>query len=233
MRQAIAKAFPEHGVIGEEFAPLVGAGRYEWILDPIDGTRAFMIGSPMWGTLIALTDHGRPVLGVMNQPFTRERFWAAGGVARMQGPHGPPTAAKNPQLRAARGRGSHDHPSRPVCRLQFERERFAELKGRMLMTRFGGDCYGYCLLAAGIRGSDHRGGPETLRRDGADPHHRKRRRHYYNLGRRARAQRRAHHCRWGCAHAPSGIALFWPAEATLRQGARWGSPLPVLRRRPS
>ena len=149
MRGAIAKAFPEHGIVGEEFEPVVGAGRYEWILDPIDGTRAFMIGSPLWGTLIGLTDRGQPVLGMMNQPFTRERFWAAAHRARMQGPHGRATALKT------RGCGKLEdavltstHPD--LFAGSFERERFAELKSRVLMTRFGGDCYGYCLLAAGF-----------------------------------------------------------------------------------
>ena len=149
MRQAIAKAFPEHGVIGEEFAPQAGAGRFHWILDPIDGTRAFMIGSPMWGTLIALTEHGRPVLGVMNQPFTRERFWAAGGVARMQGPTGRPTRLKT--RTCARLEDAVLTTTHPDLFADLrDRARFAELKGRVLMTRFGGDCYGYCLLAAGF-----------------------------------------------------------------------------------
>jgi len=149
MRQAIAKAFPEHGVIGEEFEPHAGAGRFHWILDPIDGTRAFLIGSPMWGTLIALTDHGRPVLGVMNQPFTRERFWAAGGVARMQGPTGRPMRLRTRACtRLEDAILTTTHPDLFVA--QRERVRFGELKGRVLMTRFGGDCYGYCLLAAGF-----------------------------------------------------------------------------------
>jgi histidinol phosphatase-like enzyme (inositol monophosphatase family) len=149
MRQAIAKAFPEHGVIGEEFAPQAGAGRFHWILDPIDGTRAFMIGSPMWGTLIALTEHGRPVLGVMNQPFTRERFWAAGGVARMQGPTGRPTRLKT--RTCARLEDAVLTTTHPDLFADLrDRARFTELKGRVLMTRFGGDCYGYCLLAAGF-----------------------------------------------------------------------------------
>jgi myo-inositol-1(or 4)-monophosphatase len=149
MRQAIAKSFPNHGVIGEEFAPAAGAGRFHWILDPIDGTRAFMIGSPMWGTLIALTDRGRPILGVMNQPFTRERFWAAGGVARMRGPAGRPIRLKTRACaRLEDAVLTTTHPD--LFAEHGERARFAELKDRALMTRFGGDCYGYCLLAAGF-----------------------------------------------------------------------------------
>jgi histidinol phosphatase-like enzyme (inositol monophosphatase family) len=149
MRKAIARAFPEHGIFGEEFEPVSGTGRYEWILDPIDGTRAFMMGSPLWGTLIGLTDGGRPVLGVMNQPFTGERFWAAAGGARMRGPD-----ARSRRLRTRASAKLEEavltstHPDLFVG--SFERERFAALKSRVLMTRFGGDCYGYCLLAAGF-----------------------------------------------------------------------------------
>jgi histidinol phosphatase-like enzyme (inositol monophosphatase family) len=149
MRKAIAQAFPEHSIVGEEFEPLIGAGRYEWILDPIDGTRAFMIGSPLWGTLIGLTDCGRPVLGVMNQPFTRERFWAAAGAARMRGPGGRSTPIRTRAcVKLEDAILTTTHPD--LLAAPFERERFAELKRRVLRTRFGGDCYGYCLLAAGF-----------------------------------------------------------------------------------
>jgi histidinol phosphatase-like enzyme (inositol monophosphatase family) len=149
MRRAIAKQFPDHGVVGEEFAAVSGAGRYHWILDPIDGTRAFMIGSPLWGTLIALTDRGRPLLGLMNQPFTRERFWAFGGVARMHGPGGRPKRLKTrPCARLEDAVLTTTHPD--LFATPVERARFGEIKGRALLTRFGGDCYGYCLLAAGF-----------------------------------------------------------------------------------
>ena len=60
---------------------VAGAGHLNWIIDPIDGTRAFITGMPLWGTLIGLLDAGEPVLGLMNQPFTGERFWGAGGKA--------------------------------------------------------------------------------------------------------------------------------------------------------
>ena len=82
IRKAIAGRYPEHGIVGEEFAQLAGAGRFNWVIDPIDGTRAFITGTPLWGTLIGLLDGDKPVLGLMNQPFTGERFWGAGGKAR-------------------------------------------------------------------------------------------------------------------------------------------------------
>src|SRR5262245_22805468 len=73
MRAAIAKQFPDHGIVGEEFAPRAGAGAHQWVLDPIDGTRAFIMGSPLWGTLIGLLEDGVPMLGLMDQPYIRER----------------------------------------------------------------------------------------------------------------------------------------------------------------
>ena len=149
MRRAIAQHFPDHGVIGEEFAAAPGAGRYHWVLDPIDGTRAFMIGSPLWGTLIALTDRGRPVLGLMNQPFTQERFWAFERAARRQGSDGRPKLLRTRACaRLEDAVLTSTHPD--LFATPLERARFGELKARALMTRFGGDCYGYCLLAAGF-----------------------------------------------------------------------------------
>src|SRR5262249_29739078 len=76
MRAHIAAHFPDHGVIGEEFGVVGAAARYRWVIDPIDGTRSFITGSPLWGTLIGLVDGGRALLGLMNQPFTGERFWS-------------------------------------------------------------------------------------------------------------------------------------------------------------
>jgi myo-inositol-1(or 4)-monophosphatase len=149
MRAAIAKSFPDHGIIGEEFAARAGTGSHQWVLDPIDGTRAFIMGSPLWGTLIGLVDSGVPILGLMNQPFTGERFWAAKGRAHWRGPDG-----RTRKLRTRECPGLAEavltttHPdlfaSRP------EAAAFARVRARARMTRYGGDCYGYCLLAAGF-----------------------------------------------------------------------------------
>jgi histidinol phosphatase-like enzyme (inositol monophosphatase family) len=148
MREAIAQQYPDHGIVGEEFEAAPGIGRYHWILDPIDGTRAFISGNPLWGTLIALTDRGRPVLGLMNQPFTRERFWAWGRTAWMQGPEGRPRRLRTracARLEDAVVTTTHPDLFADV----HEHGRFGEIKSRARMTRFGGDCYGYCLLAMG------------------------------------------------------------------------------------
>ena len=76
IREKIAEAYPEHGILGEEFGAAAGNTEYCWVIDPIDGTRSFILGLPLWGTLIGLTRAGVPLLGVMDQPFTGERFWS-------------------------------------------------------------------------------------------------------------------------------------------------------------
>ncbi len=149
IRHAIVKRFPDHGVLGEEFAATKGAGRYQWVVDPIDGTRAFIMGSPLWGTLIGLIDNGVPVAGLMDQPFTGERFWADRRAARLRTPDGKTRRLKT------RACGSLEeavltstHPD--LFASSKELAAFSRIKARARMTRYGGDCYGYCLLAAGF-----------------------------------------------------------------------------------
>lgn len=83
----ISAAYPQHSILGEEFG-LTGEGDYQWILDPVDGTRPFMLGLPVWGTLVGLTCRGTPVMGMMSQPCTGERFWADGERSWHSSPHG-------------------------------------------------------------------------------------------------------------------------------------------------
>src|SRR5579863_752376 len=88
MRALIKKTFPAHGVVGEELDADHPDAEYVWVLDPIDGTKSFICGMPMWGTLIALTRRGEPIYGMMHQPFTREHFSGDGRGARYRGPAG-------------------------------------------------------------------------------------------------------------------------------------------------
>ena len=130
----------------------------------------------------------------MNQPFTGERFWAEGRSAQWHGPGWQSPAHQDAALRPARRRAvlTTTHPD--LFAGARERARFDELKSRARMTRFGGDCYGYCLLAAGFVDLIVEAGLKPYD-CGADPHHRKRRRRDHDLGRRARRQRRPHHRR--------------------------------------
>src|SRR3954465_12536088 len=88
MRSLIKRTFPEHGIVGEEYANERTQAEYVWVLDPIDGTKSFITGMTAWGTLIALMRKGEPVYGMMHQPFTRERFTGDGTAARYRGPAG-------------------------------------------------------------------------------------------------------------------------------------------------
>ena len=76
IRRRLAALFPEHGILGEEMGETQGTAPYTWVLDPVDGTRAFITGMPLWGTLIGVTCEGRAEVGMMDQPYTRERIWS-------------------------------------------------------------------------------------------------------------------------------------------------------------
>lgn len=140
--------FPEHGVEGEEYGMRNPDARLRWVIDPIDGTRAFIVGLPVWGTLIGLLDGGRPILGMMNQPYTRERFWAADGASYFRGPDGAVHRIKSrrcPGLQQAML--STTDPGMFLA--GPEQDRFGAVRQRVRATRYGADCYAYCLLAAG------------------------------------------------------------------------------------
>lgn len=149
MRAAIEGRYPDHGILGEEFTERQGSSPYRWVLDPIDGTRAFIMGSPMWGTLLGLTEDGEPRLGLMNQPFTGERFWSAGKGAHMRDPAGRTRRlSTRPCASLSDAVLTTTHPDLFAAR--SDAAAFKRLRERARMTRFGGDCYGYCLLAAGF-----------------------------------------------------------------------------------
>lgn len=145
----VARRWPDHGFIGEEHGSHQPDASLRWVVDPIDGTRAFIMGWPMWGTLIGLLDGSSPVLGLMDQPFTRERFWSAAGGAFMRVGDGKPVPIETRSCpRLADAVLATTHPD--LFGAGEEMQAFARLKEGVRMTRFGGDCYGYCLLAAGF-----------------------------------------------------------------------------------
>ena len=198
MRRLIKANFPQHGIVGEEFGNEREDAEYVWVLDPIDGTKSFISGFPIWGTLIALLHRGTPVFGMMHQPYIGERFsrrqrlgavsWAdrrakTGGAA----------------LRLAEGSHLVHHQSavdefRRPRRVQPRRSRGAAdaLRRRLLF-----------LLHARRRPSRsrRRDRAETLRYRGADSDRHRRRRRGHHLGRQARAKRRPHHRRRRSARA--------------------------------
>lgn len=146
MRHLIKRQFPAHGVLGEEFGNENIDAEYVWVLDPIDGTRAFISGIPVWGTLIGLTRDGVPVYGMMHQPFTGERYSGDGRQARYQGPNGPRV------LHARQGVDLANATLMTTSPAMFkgaQADAYARVESKVRLARYGCDCYAYCMLAAG------------------------------------------------------------------------------------
>jgi myo-inositol-1(or 4)-monophosphatase len=146
MRTLIRRAFPDHGIIGEEFGEERPDAEYVWVLDPIDGTKSFISGMLAWGTLIALLRFGEPVFGVMNQPFTRERFSGDGGAAQYRGPNGSRDLRVRP---CAELSDAMLFTTSPLLMNEADRAAFGKVEAAVRLSRYGGDCYAYCMLAAG------------------------------------------------------------------------------------
>jgi len=146
MRSLIRATFPEHGITGEEFGSERPDAEYVWVLDPIDGTKSFISGMPAWGTLIGLTRRAKPVFGMMHQPFIRERFAGDGGASHYRGPAG------NRDLRVRSCERIEDavlFTTSPLLMNDADRTAFGRVEQMVRLSRYGGDCYAYCMLAAG------------------------------------------------------------------------------------
>jgi myo-inositol-1(or 4)-monophosphatase len=146
MRTLIREKFPAHGIIGEEFGPERADAEFVWLLDPIDGTKSFISGMPAWGTLIALTRAGRPVSGMVHQPFIGERFTGDGLAAKYRGPAGERVLMVRPC--AALGEAVL-YTTSPRLMNAADRACFAKIEEVVRLSLYGGDCYSYCMLAAG------------------------------------------------------------------------------------
>lgn len=146
MRALLARHRPEDGVWGEEFGQSAGTSGRDWVLDPIDGTRGFISGTPTWGVLIALSNANGPELGMIDQPYTGERFVGAPGLAQMTGPLG--TVPLRTRATAALEQAIL-FTTFPEIGSPDERAAFEAVSQRVQLTRYGMDCYAYALLAAG------------------------------------------------------------------------------------
>lgn len=186
MREILARERPEDGILGEEFAPVAGTGRRVWLLDPIDGTKAFVAGKPIFATLVALVEDGLPRLGCIDQPVLGERWLGAGGAAWFGGE--PLRRDRAPSLDGAVLCATAPE----MFESEADRAAFDRLRARAAYVSWGGDAYAYGLLAlgtidlvveaglkpfdlaalvpvvegAGGRISDWRGRPLTTRSDG-------------------------------------------------------------------
>lgn len=146
IRNHICRHYPDHGIVGEEEEAHRPEARYCWIVDPIDGTRAFIAGLPSWGTLIGLTRDGEPVAGLMHQPFTGEKFLAAGNGAFLL------HDGTRTRLSTRRTRSLADSilmTTSPFLFAPDRIERYNSVEGRCLQARYGFDCYAYAMVAAG------------------------------------------------------------------------------------
>lgn len=147
IRALITERFPEHGILGEEHGNQGLDREYVWVIDPIDGTRAFISGLPVWGTLIGLYHNGRAVMGLMDQPFTGERYFADGGQSQYAGPGGH-RILKTSDCRTPEEAVMFTTSPRIIADDLLER--YDRLEGRVRLARYGTDCYAYCLLASGF-----------------------------------------------------------------------------------
>lgn len=146
IRELISAEYPDHGILGEEHGVTNGAARHVWVIDPIDGTRAFISGVPVWGTLVGLTQDGDAVAGMMSQPFTGELYYADGNGAHYEGPGGPRrlSTRQTTDLDAATL-----FTTTPSLFRGALRERYDRLEGAVKLARYGTDCYGFAMVAAG------------------------------------------------------------------------------------
>jgi myo-inositol-1(or 4)-monophosphatase len=146
MRALIKRTFPAHGIVGEELEADNPNAEYVWVLDPIDGTKSFICGMPAWGTLIALTRRGQPIYGLMHQPFTREHFSGDGTGAHYRGPAGE----RDLRVRNCAQLGDAIMlTTSPLLMNEADRRCFGRVENAVRLSRYGGDCYAYCVLAAG------------------------------------------------------------------------------------
>jgi len=146
MRDVLSELCPEDAVLGEEYGTRPGTSGLTWVLDPIDGTRGFLSGTPTWGVLIALSDETGPVYGLIDQPYIGERFEGGLGRAGLTGPQGS-------RPLAVRGERPLEEcilfSTAPDMGTPDEVAAFDEVARRARLTRYGMDCYGYALIALG------------------------------------------------------------------------------------
>lgn len=146
MRALLAELRPQDAILGEEFGESAGTSGLTWVLDPIDGTRGFVAGTPTWGVLIALSDESGPKLGVIDQPYIAERFVGTAGSAFLQGPQG------HQRIRTRMPRPMQDavlFTTFPEVGTAQDRASFEAVARRVKLVRYGMDCYAYALVAAG------------------------------------------------------------------------------------
>jgi histidinol phosphatase-like enzyme (inositol monophosphatase family) len=147
IRRLIEIEFPDHGILGEEHGSVRLDSKHVWVIDPIDGTRAFISGIPVWGTLIGLKEDGMAIAGLMAQPFTGEIFYALEGEAFLQ------HRGETRKLKCRETDNLADATLMTTTPAMFKgeaRARYGALEAKARLPRYGCDCYAYAMLAAGF-----------------------------------------------------------------------------------
>jgi histidinol phosphatase-like enzyme (inositol monophosphatase family) len=143
MRDILERHVPEHGVFGEEHGAVRTDAEYVWVLDPIDGTKAFITGLPIFGTLIALLHRGKPVMGVIDQPILKERWLGVAGERSTF--NGQPISVRACAALA----DAYMYSTAPIMFPAGYEKPHEALTRKVKLFRWGGDCYAYGLLASG------------------------------------------------------------------------------------
>jgi myo-inositol-1(or 4)-monophosphatase len=147
LRKELSQRFPEYGIVGEESGTTPGSSGFDWLIDPIDGTKAFISGFPTWGLLVGLKLDHRALAGIMYQPLTKELFSAAFGKATLTIGEHQYSLKTRPTERLEDAILYCTHESMFVDSSHLEA--FRRISSKCLLQRFGGDCYSYCMLAHG------------------------------------------------------------------------------------
>lgn len=146
MRAILAARRPQDGILGEEYGQHAGTSGLTWVLDPIDGTRGYLSGTPTWGVLISVADEVGPIYGLIDQPYIAERFEGGFGVARVVGPQGEsPLRARAPRALSQ----AIVMTTFPEVGTPDEGAAFRRVATKAKLVRYGTDCYAYALIAAG------------------------------------------------------------------------------------
>ncbi len=147
IRTLINAAYPQHGILGEEFGGENLDHSHVWVIDPIDGTRAFISGIPVWGTLAGLTIDGDAVAGLMAQPFTNELFMCDGDASWYEGPGGTRRLQTRKTVDLAE---ATLFTTTPALFKERKRAAYDRVEKSVRLARYGTDCYAYVMVAAGF-----------------------------------------------------------------------------------
>ena len=146
IRALIETTFPDHGILGEEHGDMGLDRDYVWVIDPIDGTRAFISGVPVWGTLIGLYHKGRAIMSMIDQPFTGERYFADASGSYYRGPDGE---KKNQTRDCGSLANAILFSTSPHIFKSHDKPLYEAVERKVRLFRYGCDCYAYALLASG------------------------------------------------------------------------------------